>query len=269
MMRWAWAKSVAAGLACAGFVAGQAPPARVSVSPPAHSSPPEAKDGPREGDVIALPTAGQPERKVKVLRVTRSDGGEAMADLQDQATGARYTVPARMLTAKPRPTAPPARSGLLHNPTRWNKSARPSATPAARPQYAAPHPTPKTVTYKPPVPPRPAPKEERPVPRAESPSQTIVTRPPAPAAAPVPSPPVTPLPYERPSPAPVAPPSLIVFPSTTAFAPTAPAVVAPPIPEVRPAGLFVPLPPQLTPPIPDADPMADETEPYLRDLFGA
>jgi hypothetical protein len=170
MMRWAWAKAVAAGLACAGFAAGQAPPARVSVAPPAPSSPPEATDGPRTGDVIALRSVGQPERKVTVLRVTRSDGGEALADLQDLATGARYTVPARMLSAKPKAVAPPARTGLLYNPTRWNKPARPSAPPGATP--------------------KPTPKEERPAPR----TPPVIT-----------APPVKPLPYDRPLPPPVAP----------------------------------------------------------------
>jgi hypothetical protein len=173
--------------------------------------------------VIALPTPNRPDRKVKVLRVSRPDGGEPLADLQDVATGARYTIPARLLTTKP-PTGRPA---LVHNPTRWN---RPAAT-AKPPAYKLP----------------PPPKEER--------------RPVPPVVA---APPVTPLPAERPLPPPVTPPP-IVFPPPSAFVPMA--VPPEPKPEVRPAGLIDPLPVPVPPPA--ADPMADETGPYLRDLSGA
>jgi hypothetical protein len=77
-------------------------------------------------------------------------------------------------------------------------------------------------------------------------------------------PPVTPLPYERPLSPPVAPPPLTALRPATEFTPTT-------APEVRPAGLFDPLPLELAPPMPDpvAEPMADETGPYLRDLFSA
>jgi hypothetical protein len=77
-------------------------------------------------------------------------------------------------------------------------------------------------------------------------------------------PPVTPLPYERPLPTPVAPPPLTARRPATEFAPKRE-------PEVRPAGVFDPLPLHVAPPAPAAaaDPMADETGPYLRDLFGA
>jgi hypothetical protein len=213
--------------------------------------------------VIALRTAGQPERKVKVLRVTRPDGGELLADLQDLATGARYTVPARMLTARPRtPTPTSAGNALHHNPTRWNKATPP---PAARPRPAPPATTQKFVATKPPAPPQPAPKAERP-----APTPPLAAKPaPAPAAAPpaepartppaIAKPPVTPLPYERPLPLPVAPPPLTALRPATEFAPTS-------APEVRPTGLLDP--PPVTPPAP-ADPMADETGPYLRDLFEA
>jgi len=302
MMRWAWAKTLAAGLACAGLTAGQAPPSSVSARPPAPSSPPGATDGPREGDVIALRTAGQPERKVKVLRVTRPDGGEALADLQDTATGARYTVPARMLTAKPRPVSPPAgRSALAHNPTRWNGSARTAVRPPATTPVAA---TPKLVAYRPPAPSRAIPKEERPAP---PPPVAVQPKPtPAPIVEPaktpsaVAAPPVTPLARERPLPPPVAPPLTALRPATelvpaliASGVPPTPVGESRPVtrrlasaarstesnpglapksePEVRPAGVFDPLPMNLAPPVPTpaADPMADETGPYLRDLFGA
>lgn len=251
MMRWAWAKAAAAGLACAGFAAGQAPPTRVSVAPPAPSSPPEATDGLRAGVVIALRAAGQPERKVTVLRVTRPDGGEALADLQDLATGARYTVPARMLTAKPRPVAPPARAGLLYNPTRWSKPSQPSAPPVTKPPAASPVPSPKPVAYRLPPRPQPPPTEQRPAPR--TPPAEPARTPPVSTARPV-----VPLPYERPLPPPVAPAPLTAL---------RPATERGPAPEIRPAGLIAPLPPPV--PAPVADPMADETGPYLRDLFAA
>ncbi|HET6574259.1 MAG TPA: HEAT repeat domain-containing protein [Fimbriiglobus sp.] len=263
MTRWAWATTVAVGLACAGIAAGQAPPTRVSVAPPAPSSPPGATDGPRAGDVIALRTAGQPERKVKVLRLTRPDGGELLADLQDLATGARYTVPARMLTAKPRPAPPTsAGTGLYHNPTRWNTAPRP---PVAQPRPASPVTTQKFIAYKPPAPSRVVLTQERPAPLPPPAAKPKPSPPPvAPPPVVIARPPVTPLPYERPLPPPVAPPPFAALRPATEFAPAS-------APEVRPAGLFDPLPLHLVPPAPvaAADPMAEETGPYLRDLFDA
>src|SRR5689334_9572777 len=126
MTRWAWAKAVAAALACAGITAGQAPPASTPPAPTAVSPPPGPADGPREGDVLTFRTAGQPERQVKVLRVTGSADGEPLADLQDLTTGARYTVPARVLASASKPAAPPKAAAIPA--TQWSTAPRP-ATP--------------------------------------------------------------------------------------------------------------------------------------------
>ncbi len=178
MTRWVWAKTVAATLACAGFAAGQSP-TRVSVTPPVPTSPPEARDGPREGDVIVLRTAGQPERRVKVVRVTTPAGGEAVADLQDQATGARYTVPARMLTAKPRANAPPARPGPLANRTQWNATGSP--TPRPKPLYAPAPATPQKPLYAAAAPRSPARVAPTPKPPAPAPVPKVAAASPPPA----------------------------------------------------------------------------------------
>ena len=106
-----WVKAFVLGLACVAVAVGQSPPSHL---PDVPKSPSGATDGPRVGDVIALQTSGQPDRKVKVLGVTRS-GGEPLADLQDLATSARYTVPVRMLTPAPRPV----RSAATSRPTGW------------------------------------------------------------------------------------------------------------------------------------------------------
>jgi hypothetical protein len=266
MTRWAWAGAVAA--ACAGFSAGQSPPAPVSVAPPAVSSPPGATDGPRAGDVITFRTAGQPERRVKVLRVTASAGGEPLADLQDLTTGARYTVPARMLTAKPAaPKAAPVR------PTQWTPAARPTTPPAIGGSSAA---VPASGPYSPFTKPRYAPKDDRPASPAVAVSSPAVVPPPQlPLALP------EPLARERPLPPPAEPPTLVAFRPPprveVSVEPAVPAVavvraVAPPASPIRQAALLVdpvPLSAAPGPAVPAGDPMADETGPYLRDLFEA
>ncbi len=252
MTRWAWAGAVAA--ACAGFSAGQSPPAPVSVAPPAVSSPPGATDGPRAGDVITFRTAGQPERRVKVLRVTASAGGEPLADLQDLTTGARYTVPARMLTVKTvAPKASPVR------PTQWTAAARPTTPPAAG-GYSTP--VPASGPYSPFTRPRYAPKDDRP----------------APPAPPVVAPPTVlpePLARERPLPPPTEPPTVAPQPPRVAVSvePAVSVVTArTTVMPLRPTALVVdpvPLSAAPGPAAPPGDPMADETGPYLRDLFEA
>lgn len=91
MKRWAWA-SVAA-FAGAASALGQVPPS----APPAASS-----AMPNSGEVVVIRTAGQPDRHLKVLRITGSADADALADVQDVTTGAKYTIPAKVLVAMAR-----------------------------------------------------------------------------------------------------------------------------------------------------------------------
>jgi hypothetical protein len=58
-----------------------------------------ASAAPREGDVVVFRTSGQPERRLKVLRVSAFPDGESLADVQDEATGDRFTLPGKVLAA--------------------------------------------------------------------------------------------------------------------------------------------------------------------------
>ncbi len=64
----------------------------VAVSGPATAAP-------REGDVVVFRTSGQPERRLKVLRVSAFPDGESLADVEDLATGDRFTLPGKVLAA--------------------------------------------------------------------------------------------------------------------------------------------------------------------------
>ena len=61
------------------------------------------------GAVLLVRTAGQPERQLRVLQVGGADP-DAVIDVQDSATGARYSLPRRVAANWPRAggTAPPA-----------------------------------------------------------------------------------------------------------------------------------------------------------------
>lgn len=66
---------------------------------------------PREGEVVVFRTAGQPERRLKVTHVSAFPDGETLVDVQDTATGDKYTLPGKVLAAagrKPTPPTPPA-----------------------------------------------------------------------------------------------------------------------------------------------------------------
>lgn len=233
-----WVKAVVLGLACVAVAVGQSPPSHL---PDVPKSPSGATEGPRVGDVIALQTSGQPDRRVKVVGVTRT-GGEPLADLQDLATSARYTVPVRMLTPSPR-SVQTAATGWAPPPTRppvTAKAQAPAAPPIKSPE--------RIVVARPPATDLPSVR----------PSTRLATRakpnfmPKVPATA-------TPkLPRDVSLPR-VAVPEVKAMVSIPRPTPRAPRIQ----PDTAP--------PQLSPHVPKAlpTPMALETDPYLRDLVGA
>ena len=130
-----------------------AKPIEQAAMTPAPTPPPALApgDAPRAGDVFVFRTAGQPERRVKVVRVSMFTDGESQADVQDLATGARYAVPGRVLMAMmaPQAAAPskPAPPPVL-NPTpvvtatpvapARTPTTTPTPAPAAKPLSAVP-----------------------------------------------------------------------------------------------------------------------------------
>jgi hypothetical protein len=241
-MAWrVWVKAVAAVGASAAFAAGQPPSPQVSVTPPALALPPGAADGPQEGVVITVRTTGQRERKVRVVRKIRTDAGELLADLHDLTTGARYTVPVEVLAAMARPLPRTASSPPVtaQAPARWK--------PASGGQPSGP----TATSYNPFPRPTSVPREGRPPVKTALPPHGLST-----GVSPGPA-------VQRPSPPTVK--SSAVQLDTP---PSAPALVN----KVRPATLVTdPVPFHLVPGPQAAagDPMAEETGPYLRELFGA
>ena len=101
-----WISTGALAFAWAGFAVGQ-PPAPAPVAPPAET----ATAGPQVGEVLTFRTAGQPERRVRIQRVAGTPEADGLADVQDLGTGARYSIPlkvvAMMARASVAETPPP------------------------------------------------------------------------------------------------------------------------------------------------------------------
>ncbi len=88
MTRWLCARGIAIVLACGTFTVAQSP-----------------APTPQVGDIFTFRTAGQPERKVKIVRIAPFSDGESLADVEDVASGAKYTIPAKVLMASARTVA--------------------------------------------------------------------------------------------------------------------------------------------------------------------
>ena len=78
----------------------------------------DADAGPREGDLLTFRTSGQPERQVKVVKLSGAGDPDGLVDVLDMGTGARYSIPAKIFLAMrrtaslsrplvPAPVAPP------------------------------------------------------------------------------------------------------------------------------------------------------------------
>lgn len=118
MTRWLWARAAAVVLACGTFTVAQSPAPLATTPAPA----------PREGDIFTFRTAGQPERKVKITRVTPFADGDALADVEDLATGAKYTIPAKVLMASARSVARVPEK-VSATPPSFSKHADPNGWP--------------------------------------------------------------------------------------------------------------------------------------------
>jgi len=263
MKRRYWCGTIVTGLTWLGSqgLPAQAPasrPAPVPVAVPATTS--SAAGVPKEGDLLTFRTAGQPERRVRVIRIsgTIDDG---LADVQDLSSNAKYSIPLRVLSSMAKTattTAPGSVPAIVPKTPPLVVTPNPSAAPLTRPnvpprndaRMALPSPTAaralmndtKQVAYSAPTPP-PAPAVPPP---HQLPALPIPQAPPNPADAPptTPMPPAAPtstddvffrpagLPTVVPQPdAAQAPPEAWSKPTPIAAPPAAPMVVAaPPVP---------------------------------------
>ena len=101
-----WISTGALAFAWAGFAVGQtAAPAPV----PAQAE--TATAGPQVGEVLTFRTSGQPARRVRIQRVVGTPEADGLADVQDLGTGARYSIPLKVVALMARasvPETPPA-----------------------------------------------------------------------------------------------------------------------------------------------------------------
>jgi hypothetical protein len=132
MMRRAWA------VAAAGVVAGWAGAQTPTMSP----KPPAAKAGPETAaGVMTLKTAGQPDRKVRVVKSTKAADGRVVTEVKDVATGETLLVSDKSIGGKTdavvttTPMVPPVKSSNLAA----DMKAPPTAlVPKAKPRTADP-----------------------------------------------------------------------------------------------------------------------------------
>lgn len=159
--RWA----LLAGVACGGAASAQSsrtPAALAGGSAPAPVvSPPVRAQAPSTDTVLVMKTAGQPDRRLRVLNVSNFSDGESLADVQDVDSGQKFSIPGRMVgqlkrvvetTASLPP--PPAATVVQTPPSKAISKADPivGQAPPVRPL-----PTNANVTTTATVPPPPAP----------------------------------------------------------------------------------------------------------------
>ena len=96
-----WISTGALAFAWAGFAVGQTP-----APAPVASRVETATAGPKVGEVLTFRTAGQPERRVRIQRVVGTPDADGLADVQDLGTGARYSIPLKVVAMMARASVP-------------------------------------------------------------------------------------------------------------------------------------------------------------------
>ena len=154
---------------------------------------PTAVAGPRVGEVMTFRTSGQPERRVRVVRVIGTPDTDGLADVEDLGTGAKYSVPLKVVAMMARASFADAPAAAVPAaPTLKPGSA--SGLPAVaqtlpRVPPAAENGWPRDAT-----PPTPVATKSRPAPTAAVPAVTLSRTqfdPPVPPPAPASRPAVT------------------------------------------------------------------------------
>lgn len=215
MTRWLLT-GVAATVAWGGSAAAQAPRPATPVSPPA------ARDGAPGGPIIVMKTAGQPDRRVQVIRSERGPDGKVLTEVKDLATGEVYTMtdvnpggdldaPAKAAPAKPaaKDAGLPRAKDRTADPLLGGRTTSGMPTPATPTKETKPRIFGRVFGKAETPPPPVAPPAARPAPAARPTAQPTYA--PAPASA-------TPIPV-MPAPAATTPPAGPVQASATVAAP--------------------------------------------------
>jgi len=187
--------------------------------------------------VLLMRTAGQPDRKLKVLKRSTFPDGEALVDVQEVTTGQRFTLPAKLADRLPRAGETPAVAAVAPSPP--PRLYPPPPVPQPPQSFAPP---PRTAVAVAPTPP----PTYVPTPAYVPPPQFQPPPTPAPTVTPVAAPPTTPAPVLIPS---AVPEWKAIEPAPTVPKPTAPVLHPVPSPAVQPA--LVPTAPlkPLAPPV--------------------
>lgn len=244
MQRWLYASGIVALSvmnALGQTSSAQAPnsrvPAALAFMPPAGGVPAPAPSAgshlrgqapETDGQVFLMKTAGQPDRRLKVLSFTDYGNGESVADVQDINTGQVFMLPGKVVTLMQRYTPPAAASAPMPKPTPVAPTPRMvvESLPAPRqiPQPAPP--------ASPPVAPPPTPRFIPP----NTPSQPVVR-------APMANPPVLPMPTPAAVPVPQTRPSSMVSPEQPSSGGLSWKAITEPVPVPSPTVRFRPMPP--------------------------
>ncbi len=108
-----------------------------STVPAALAQPRTAPSPAVEPSVVRMRTAGQPDRQLKVLRVTTCTDGEPVAEVQDMQTGQTFTLPGKVVAMLPKeaamPVAPPPAPTFVAPPPAAKPIAKPTLPPPDAP----------------------------------------------------------------------------------------------------------------------------------------
>jgi hypothetical protein len=102
---------------------------------------PARAQAPADAELLVMRTAGQPDRRIQVLKVSQYPDGQSVADLLDVESGQRFTVPGRMVAGLRRAAgaAPPTPAAAVPPPAPKPAAfAPPPIQPAAAVQAALP-----------------------------------------------------------------------------------------------------------------------------------
>lgn len=158
--RWIARGAMALLLASLGETAAQQSPTAATV--PASL----AQQGTATADqpIVLMRTAGQPDRQLKVMKLSKFTDGESVAEVQDVVTGQVFTLPGKVVALLPKAAitiAPPV-SVSPPAPARPVAPPTPLSKPAPKPvQQPNEQPMPKVIHIPAPEPP-PIPKIEKP-----------------------------------------------------------------------------------------------------------
>lgn len=128
----AWISTITSASALGGFAFAQTPP---SGSPAALAAQTSTIHPANEKPTFTMRTAGQPDRAIRVLKMTDSADSDSVAEVQDVQSGRNFTMPGRVVKAMlagTKPTMPSAAPIPLQTPT-----IIPMAAPTPKPMPAA------------------------------------------------------------------------------------------------------------------------------------